>query len=92
MAASGLLPFPSLRSSKSSAAAPRANPGPESVAAETRGRRLDSWSAPCVAVVSAMAVGIVLDRYLEPWGTPEVGRRDAWSLAAIAVFSGPQAP
>ena len=47
--------------------------------------RGDSLLRPCVWVVVAMAVGIVLDRYLDPWGrTTWVG----FSLlsTAIAVF------
>ena len=62
---------------------PRTNPLP----ASSRSRQAASpfVVAPFVWMVTAMAVGIVLDRYLEPWGTQKwVGV--ALAFAAIAVF------
>ncbi len=67
------------------AAAPRPNSSPQSVASRSCGVVPRLLIAPCVPVISAMAAGIVLDRYLEPWGTQKwVGV--ALAFAAIAVF------
>ena len=80
-----LVPSPETRLEKL-AAAPQPGTGPRPTVPRRKNEMPRFVVSPCVPVVSALAAGIMLDRFLEPWGTQK------WAgltlvLAAIVVFS-----